>query len=325
MKLLFLRGQVPQDRNPKQIMFDDILDCDDMWSQLARYLSIGGYGEIWYWNGKRKVKYNENLVERWIPKFKKYKSSFIPDVIFARGGFPEYDCVLKRYPNAYKIYYGAGTRSYPQGKCKFTNFNLILNDTKKQVKATRKKNPKTRVEILIKPVAENIFKPVAENIFKKYDIILVGNYNSRVDKGHDFAFKRIPKNYKILCAGIVPKNIRRKYSHVKFTGWLPRKRLPKLYSQSKIAIVCCGTIDSCPRVIPEALACDCPLLVLDRVNFWREKYINDKTGRLSSKADFMKNLEWMVKNYQDFSPYNYYKDNLSLQISVDRLNDYIKV
>ena len=34
-KLLFLRGQVPQDRDPKQIMFNNIEECDDVWTQLC--------------------------------------------------------------------------------------------------------------------------------------------------------------------------------------------------------------------------------------------------------------------------------------------------
>ena len=158
MKLLFLRGQIPQDRDPKQIMFDNISDCDDMWTQLARGLSIDEYCEIWYWGGKRKVEYNKNLIERWIPKFKNYKSSFTPDVIFARGGFSEYDCILKKYPKAYKIYYGAGSRAYPQADCKFTSYDLILNDSKKQLKKTRIVFPRIKTDFLIKPVAENIFK-----------------------------------------------------------------------------------------------------------------------------------------------------------------------
>ena len=62
MKLLFLRGSVPKDRDPRQIMFDDIEKCDDVWSQLASHLSKDGYGEIWYWGGTRKIRYREKRV-----------------------------------------------------------------------------------------------------------------------------------------------------------------------------------------------------------------------------------------------------------------------
>lgn len=310
-----LRGQVPQDRDPKQIMFDSIDDCDDMWTNLAYTLSKRDSGEIWYWNGKRKVRYAKNFIERWIPNFKITKYDFKPDVIFTRGGFKNYDPVLKRHSKAFKIYYGAGKRFFP--KKMFSDYDLILVDTKVQLERVRQMFPAIKSNLIIKPVAENIFKPVEAD--KKYDIILVGNYNKRVDKGHDFAFKKIPSSYRVLCAGIVPKKIRQKYPNVDFTGWIPRKELPKLYAQSKIAIVCCGTIDSCPRVIPEAIACDCPILVLDRINFSHKKYVTEKTGVLTNEQNFVKDLTVMVNRYRDFSPYSYYKNNLSLEVSSNRI------
>ena len=320
MKFLFLRGQVPQDRDPKQIMFDKIENNCDMWTQLAFELSKQGQGELWYWNGKRKVRYADNFVERWKHNFKPLKNEFKPDIIFARGGFSNYDIVLRRYPKSFKIYYGAGKRFYPNKM--FNDYDLILVDTAKQLKKVRRLFPMIRSDLIVKPVAENIFKPVKAE--KEYDIILVGNYNPKVDKGHDFAFKRIPKHCKILCAGIVPKKIRKKYPHVKFTGWLPRKDLPIFYAQSKVAIVCCGTIDSCPRVIPEAIACNCPILALDRINFSHEKYITEQTGKLTNERKFIKDLVVMIDTYKDFSPFKYYLDNLSIEISSKRIMKEIK-
>ena len=127
MKVLFLRGQVPQDRDPRQIMFDNLDDCDDMWTQLAYRISKDGYGEIWYWGGKRKVEYKSNFVEKWIPSFKSRDHDINPDVIFCRGGFPEYDRILKRNPDAFKIYYGAGRRFLPHPD--FLDYDLILQDS----------------------------------------------------------------------------------------------------------------------------------------------------------------------------------------------------
>ncbi len=320
MKILFLRGQVPQDRDPRQIMYDKIENNCDMWTQLAYTLSKQGQGELWYWNGKRKVRYADNFIERWIPNFKIAKHDFQPDVIFTRGGFKDYDVVLKRHPKSFKIYYGAGKRFFP--KKMYSDYNLILVDTKAQLERVRQMFPTVKSDLIIKPVAENIFKTVVAE--KKYDIILVGNYNPRVDKGHDFAFQRIPKNYKVLCAGIVPKKIRQKYPNVDFTGWLPRNKLPKLYAKSKVAIVCCGTIDSCPRVIPEAIACDCPILVLDRINFSHERYINEQTGILTNENNFAKDLIRIIGEYGKFSPHEYYIKNLSLEISSKRILKLVK-
>ena len=43
----------------------------------------------------------------------------------------------------------------------------------------------------------------------------------------------------------------------------------------------------------------------DIINFWKDKYINDQTGRVVSKEDFVKNLDHMVNHYEDFSPHNW--------------------
>lgn len=316
MQILFLRGQVPQDRDPKQIMFDNIDDCDDLWTQLAYKLSDNNYGEIWYWNGNRKVVYKDNFIERWIPKFSITKYDFSPDVIFTRGGFKEYDSILNRHSLAFKIYYGAGKRFCP--KKMFTDYNLILVDTEKQLQKVRNIFPIIKSDLLIKSAAENIFYPRPKNE-KMYDVILVGNYNPRIDKGHDFAFSRIPKKYKIICIGIVPKKIIKKYSHVEFTGWIPRKKIPDFYALSKTSVICCGEIDSCPRVIPEAIACGCPILVLDRVNFNHKKYVTQQTGILTNKNRFSDDVKYMVENYKDFTSYEYYKENLSLKISTQKV------
>ena len=267
MKLLFLRGQVIQDRDPKQIMFDSLESCDDCWTQLAYALCKDDYGEIWYWNGKRKVAYKFNFIDRWVPSFKIAMPSFQPDIIFARGGFSEYDDILRKFPKAFKIYYGAGKRFYPTTN--FKDYDLILNDTPEQVKKTREIFPFTRVELFIKPAAENIFYP--HQYEKIYDVIMIGNKTKSNLKGHDFVLPNWPKNLSLLQVGIIQKDIINKYKNIDFTGWVPRKKIPHLYAKAKVAIVCCTTKDSCPRVIPEALACNCPILVLDRVNFWKEK------------------------------------------------------
>jgi hypothetical protein len=321
-KILFLRGQVPQDRPKEQIMFDDLDSCDDMWTQLAHELSKGSHGEVWYWGGKRNVVYKEHFIERWIPNLKNTRFDFEPDVIFARGGFEEYDRVLKRNPQAYKIYYGAGFRRTPVNK--FKRYDLILVDTKKQLKEARKRFPNIRVELFIKPAAENIFKPY-EQREKRYDVIFVGNFYRKLNKGHKFAFKKIPHNVRMLSIGLIPKDVRKKFSHVTYTGWVPRKDIPKYYSLSKVAIICCGGEDSCPRVIPEAIACNCPILVLDRVNVWRKKYVTPETGLVSSSDNYINDLVGMLSNYEKFTPYEYYKKELSLEKSskyiLDMIND----
>lgn len=315
MKLLFLRGKVPTDRDPRQIMFDDLNKCDDVWTQLANHLSKDDYGEVWYWGGNRKVVYRDNFIERWVLNYKSHKPSFEPDVVFARGGFPQYDVVLNRYPGAYRIYYGAGRRFVPQSP--FKKYDLILVDTPAQLQRAKLSFPKIRSELFIKPAADNVFKPCDGP--KEYDVIFSSNEHKAGIKGHDYLFSRFPTSLKMVQPGIVSKKLRAKYPNIDFKGWIPRRKLPSLYGRSKLAVVCCNEVDSCPRVIPEALACGCPLLVLPTVNLWREKYINEQTGRVAPAAEFFIELQNMVDNYMDFAPHDYYKEHLSLEKAAEHV------
>lgn len=318
MKLLFLRGQVPKDRDPRQIMFDTLDECDDMWTQLARELSKDDYGEVWYWGGKRKVKYAENFVERWVPNFDKTNLPFQPDVIFARGGFPAYDGILGR-TKSFKIYYGAGRRHVPQNR--FKAFDLILTDSPRQL-ADIQKVSKSPASLFPKPAAENIFRPTPSQ--KAYDVIFIGNEAPDDKKGHKYALSSIPPRFSVVCVGIASSKLRKKFPHIHFTGWIPRKRIPEYYGKSKVALVTAAKVDSCPRVIPESLACNCPLLVLESVRFWKEKYITPTTGVLFDKRNLAGSLSDMLSRVDEYQPYEYYKNNLSLSVSAQYIRNMIK-
>ena len=307
MKLLFLRGAVPTDRDPRQIMYDNLQDNCDMWTQLACELCKDDYGEVWYWGGNRVVKYRKNFIERWVPSFDKVSPSFKPDVIFARGGFPQYDGILSRL-KGFKIYYGAGRRHVPQSR--FKKYSLILADSPQQLAEIQRQFPKIKSSLFIKPAAENIFRPQVSK--KKYDVLFVGNESKDDKKGHRFGLSLIPDGVPAVCVGIVSKKLRSLFPMIHFTGWIPRKAIPLIYAQSKVALVCAAKVDSCPRVIPEALACDCPLLVLDSVRFWKERYITQESGVLSPKEEMRDRLTQMLAQADEFKPYEHYREYLSL-------------
>jgi len=317
MKLLFLRGQVPIDRDPSQIVFDNINECDDVWTQLAYHLSDGEQSEIWYWGGRRKHYLATNFLERWVPNFSMYRNTFKPDVIIARGGFKAYVPVLSRFSRTFKVYYGAGKRFCPTDGIKY---NLIIVDTSQQLRYVQKKYPNILSSMFIKPAADNIFFKCSGK--KKFDAIFVGNYSPRRDiKNHKFILDNFPSDLRLLQSGI-SLGLNRQYRRVKFMGWQPRKKLPGLYAQAKVALVCCKNIDSCPRVIPEALACNCPLLVLDSVRFWKEKYITPYTGVISPSDRYWNELRVMIR--KQWNPRAYYLKNLSLQPAARYLSNLIQ-
>jgi len=93
-------------------------------------------------------------------------------------------------------------------------------------------------------------------------------------------------------------------------------------AKCKVGIVTVSSdIDSCPRVIPEMLACGIPIVVLSGVRFWRGKYIKSitdssskyATGELTSKSAFWTLVRHVLANVDNYNPRKYYKENLSLE------------
>jgi len=314
-----LRGQVPTDRDPQEIIFDRLKYCDDMWTQLFYTLLYDNYGELWYWGGHRNNLFASNFMERWVPSFDTYKSDFIPDVIFCRGGFQEYHSVLKRFPEAIKIYYGAGRRFLPQPG--FSDYDIILQDSPEQVKKCSKKFPNSLTTLFIKPAADTIFYPMLQ-VKKEYDVCFPAN-GAQSFKGHKFVYKTIPENIKLLNLGNNPHKY--KYPSNVTSYRVLRTDMAKHIAKCKVGIVAVNSdIDSCPRVIPEMLSCGIPIIVLDKVKFWKKKYIvGNVTGELTNKRGFWDTVQYVLENLGNYKPREYYKENLSLMKAADFIREKI--
>ena len=321
MNFLMLRGQVPQDRSPQEIIFNTIEEVDDVWTQLFfAMIRPEDQAELWYWNGNREHKFAENFTERWVPNFATYKSDFIPDVIFCRGGFKEYHSVLKRFPNAFKIRYGAGRRFLPcQG---FYDYDLILQDSVEQLNICKQAFPKIPSSLFIKPAPDNLFFP-RQDVDIEYDICFPAN-SKQSFKGHTFIYNTIPKGIKLLNLG----NESDRFKHpINVTSYRVAKTdMSKHIAKCKIGVVAVNMeIDSCPRVIPELLACGLPIVILDTVRFWKKKYIvSGVTGELANVDNFWKKARGVLNNYDKYSARKYYEDNLAIKHAADFLRNLIK-
>lgn len=309
MNFLMLRGQVPTGTRTKEIVFNKLEDVDDMWTQLFYALLEDNYGELWYWGGDRKKKFADNFIERWVPNFKTHKADFVPDLIFCRGGFKEYHTVLKKFPKALKIYYGAGRRFLPQPG--FDDYDIVLQDSIEQVAVCKKRFPKPLITLFIKPAADNIFYPMPK-VEKMYDICFPANAEQSF-KGHAFVYKTVPKDLKVLNLGNKgdrfkrPKNVESKR--------VIRSDMAKNIAKCKMGIVAVRQkIDSCPRVIPELISCGVPIVVRDKVRFWQSKYIvSGVTGELASDENFWDVVKYVLENLDKYNPRQYYEENLSLK------------
>jgi hypothetical protein len=283
-----------------------------MWTHLFYKLVClyRGTGEVWYWGGNRYKAFSENFVERWVSSFNKTQTQ--PDLIFCRGGFKEYHHVLKRCPGAYKIYYGAGRRYLPLRE--FEDYNLILLDSPEQLIQAKKKFPSIKSTLFIKPAADNVI--FEENCNKEFDVCFPASCHL-LDKGCQFVFNSFPKNLSILHLGYksklkVPKEIEsRRVLRTEIRHW---------YSKCKMGIVCSSNkVDSCPRVIPEMIACNLPIVVLKETHLWKDKYITNETGMATSKNTFWNRVSFVLNNLNQFCPKKYYQSHLSLDKSAEFL------
>ncbi len=317
MKALFLRGSVPPKKDhPEKLHYDHISNCEDMWTQLFdHFLQVtDSKGELLYERGRRN-KRNDRFVERWVPLFRNYKPNFEPDVIICRGGFPYYDALVKKYPKAKKIYYGAGKRYFPVTN--FTGYDLFIVDSEKQKIAIEKKGK--RAELFIKPAAE-LFKP--HHVQKDYNICFMANgVQSRIKRHKLFLESFVGTNYRILNLGNKDPKIvelaKKLKINIDWGGWSLRKNLPKQISRCEVGVCCSTNYDSCPRVIPEYMACGLPVVVTNNVNFWHKKYITPETGVLVDENKIEEGVRNVIN--KDINPLDYYRKNLALPKAAEYL------
>lgn len=301
VKILLLRGAVPQDRSPSEIKYKNLGECNDIYSLLANELG-DEKTEVLYWGKSRVAVYDPTYTDRWVKDLTYYVPDFKPDVILARGGFEETFPFLKRFPKAFKVYYGAGKRYLPKG---FTDYNLTLQDSPEQLAKATKKFPTMHHVLWWKPVSHH-FKP--QNIKPKYDGVFVAIHPRDKRKNVKWVYKNLPKDFKLLQIGNtpdfkVPKN-------VKIVKAL-RKDMPRLLSKGKCLLAPYGPGDSAPRVFSEAVACGVPIVAFDDVRIWKEAY----EGRVvwASKKDFFKKATQATK------------PTISTEaFSIERVSEYLK-
>ena len=307
MNILWLRGKADR---PKEISYKSIGDCWDTWEQLAFGITtLADVTKVYYWGGKRNVSYSPNFEVRWITKLSKY-ADFEPDVIIARGGFPEYVPLLKRFPKATKIRYGANHGCIPKDGIKY---DLILCDSPKQVEKCKKHG--LNGQLFIKPAPPQ-FKPM--NIPKKYDCCFVAIHPEDKRKNVKWVYKTLPKDISVLQLGhypkklSVPKNVKVKY--------IKKESMPKAINKCRVLMAPYTSEDSCPRVIPEALACGVYPVVLESVNVW-ERY----HAGFESKEHFWELVEAVVKHPAPIDAMRLlYETELSIPAAANHLRELIE-
>lgn len=315
MKWLLLRGQVPQDRPAAEIMHDSIEDDDDIYTHMA-YRLTRGWGEVWYWGGSRRVDYGDHFCVRWVRHIEKADYKYDdPDVIWARGGFSEYEPVLKKYPKAFKIYYaaGRGSRHIPAG---FTDYDLILCDNSQQLIDIKKRFPQKFVDLWIKPACDSLIYP--KPVKKKYDVCYIANGPQAKIKNIEWVYETFPDNMTMLHLGMKSKY--KPPRGVKCKRVL-RHQIAREISKCKVGVIPYETVDSMPRALSEMLACGLPVVTFETVRYWKEKYrIVDHAPR----SHFWQLVYGLTNTYDQENVREFYENHLSMATAVEHLGKLVE-
>lgn len=279
MRWHFLRGQVPQDRSPKEIMWNSLEDSDDMWEHLfSSLVAEQDTGRIIYWGGHRRAYYRDNLCVEWVHSLKGTNFE-APDIIVARGGFKEYVPYLQKYPNAFKIYYGANHGCIPRDGIKY---DMVWVDCKAQANLVSSIG---LVPYIINKPAPSIFNILKYR--KKWDCAFVAIHPNDKRKQVDWVYKTCPSSLKILQLGNYPKGI--KVPKNVTVKKILHPNMPKALNKCKVLIAPYTGEDSGPRCITEAEACGVKTISLNDVK------INTDNRACASKMNFWSVVKTMIQ------------------------------
>jgi len=305
MNWLFLRGKMERH---KECAWKSLDECTDMWTHLfAGLVYEDDYGQVMYSNGNRTVIYKNNFVETWTKGFKAADLTVSkPDIIVARGGFKEYVPFLKQFPKAKKIYYGANHGCIPKDSIKY---DFVMCDSEQQVNKCKKHGIVGK--LFFKPAAPIFFPRAVE---KKYDIGFSAIWSKDRRKNVAWVHRTVPKGLSVLQMGHAckaPSNV-----SVKLVF---HDRMPRAISKCKVILAPYTSEDSCPRIIPEALACGVPVIALDSCQFWKKKY----PVHVIDKHDFWRRVLMAIKHIdiekQKEVILKKYRENISLKPAAEHL------
>lgn len=285
------------------------------------------YGYLVYTNNpvdkEKKIKFDCNIEVRLLKGVQTDLKNQNFEYFFLRGNYNEFPDFIKQIKAKKTIYYAADSHFAPRA-INPKKIDLFFVDEKKYFKDVKKISPHTLPWVIDKPINEKVFKPKKEKI--KYDICYVSNF--RPWKNHNILFSEIyklpySKNLKIICvgnlfmSGFEASGLGQKYRlNVKYTGKVSAEKTASYIRQSKFTIAA-GELDASPRTLYESIACNVPVLANSKMTGGLH-LINEQTGHKCDLYRFHQGLDYMLKNYKKFKPYEYFKKELTVEKIIQR-------
>ena len=181
-----------------------------------------------------------------------------PDILFINHHPSNYTKILKNLSllRAKKIIYYSSPIRHLSGYHKALNAHLVHHEYQKAILLQKGVDAK-KVYVAPKTADLSLFKPV--KTVKKWDCIYPMRGKIGYWKRPELAIKACKiKKFSICMPGAV---IPPKYNWVTtYDKWVSQRELAKLYNQSKCLVITSNDREMGPRVIPEAAACNIPIV-----------------------------------------------------------------
>lgn len=337
MNFLYLRGAIPEN-----ILIEDVapeIESDNtdvyvnLWSEISEI--VGGTHIILYHKNRiediKTIRYKRTQLVFIDLNNTAMLISFINDCdsfdfIFIRAALPIYTEIINHYKRSKKIYYGAGTDFDFEKKIMFYP-EYILVDSDRQSGQAKIRWPLSTPIKFIKPAAR-CFR-FDSSIKKNYDVCFIGNYRHHAIKGFKLIYNSYDWTVNILHIGDMMDN--RQYEITSELKSVVRQVSAKRCEMWELINSCkCGIVpyfnklDSCPRVIPEMLACGLPLIIADTIPIFRDKYpaIYTSKNDIYNVTNRFVHDSWTLD--MNKSAAKHYKENLTLRMSAETIIKGIK-
>lgn len=295
--------------------------CDELLKYFDRV-------EIWY-QGDNEHKpctafvHNSGLIERYWPEgFEGVTEKDAPDVLFVRGDKDAYHSVIRKFRDAFKVYYSAGHYYLPPSGFQW---HLVFVDDPRHVKEAEE-DAYCPVRLFKKSCVDKYFP--GRRGEGAVDIYFTCNAPQAGIKGLRFFLRLLSRELRgisAFCVGLRDAGMEKEFAGlpVYFTGFLPRTWVGQLMARSKLGLVLSNERDGSPRVISEYLCADLPIVVREQTTC-SPFYVNDRTGVTPCDADMAGAIKYVLGNRDKFDPRNYFMEHLTMEKSAEWIFENIR-
>ena len=167
-------------------------------------------------------------------------------------------------------------------------------------------------------------------ISKKYDILINTWMGDTIHKGWQHIKYLLPhlKEYHIILIAykiLTKKDLAwvRQFPNVEFYDHaLPKEEFAQKIKESKLVLFP-NILDASPRVIPQSLLCNVPVLV-NKAIYGGLQYVNEKTGVAAAIEDFPNIIPQLLKRYDQYTEARkFYVDNFGFYTTSQKLARFI--